>query len=117
MLISKILNYLYNEEIKIRRKLNYPPFCLIVSIRISTSDYELGNNEIEKINKYLKEKLNESYTILGPTVSFKINNIYTFKILIKYKEKQLIYKVLEEIKKHNKNKNIKLEIDFNPIRV
>ena len=36
---------------------------------------------------------------------------------IKYKEKQLIYKVLEEIKKHNKNKNIKLEIDFNPIRV
>lgn len=119
IILSKKHDYIrfYNEEIKIRRKLNYPPFCLIVSIRISTSDYELGNNEIEKINKYLKEKLNESYTILGPTVSFKINNIYTFKILIKYKEKQLIYKVLEEIKKHNKNKNIKLEIDFNPIRV
>lgn len=119
IILSKKHDYIrfYNEEIKIRRKLNYPPFCLIVSIRISTSDYELGNNEIEKIHKYLKEKLNESYTILGPTVSFKINNIYTFKILIKYKEKQLIYKVLEEIKKHNKNKNIKLEIDFNPIRV
>lgn len=107
----------YNEEIKIRKKLNYPPFCFIVAVRLLTNDYELGNTEINKVNNYLKTHLDNNFTILGPTISLKINNIYKFQCIIKYKDKEKIYEVLNNINKHYKNNKIKLEIDFNPIKI
>ncbi|MEG2351093.1 MAG: primosomal protein N', partial [Bacilli bacterium] len=32
----------YNEEIKIRKKLNYPPYCFIILIKISSKDFNTG---------------------------------------------------------------------------
>ena len=106
----------FNKEIKIRKQLNYPPFCFLVAIRLLSENFDLCNKEIDKINKYLKKRLDEKYTILGPSVSLKINNIYKFQLIIKYKNKELLYEVLNEIINYKKNK-IKLEIDFNPIRL
>lgn len=119
IILSKNHDYFrfYNEEMKIRKKLNYPPFCLLVSVRILSKDFELGSKLINKINKYLKGNLDDTYTILGPTQSFKINNIYSFKLLIKYKNRTLLYKALNDIKGHHKSKDAKLEIDFSPLRV
>ena len=119
IILSKNHDYFrfYNEEIKIRKKLNYPPFCLLVSVRILSKDFELGSKLISKINKYLEDNLDVTYTILGPTQSFKINNIYSFKLLIKYKNRTLLYKALNDIKSHHKNKDAKLEIDFSPLSV
>ena len=107
----------YNHELRIRKKLNYPPFCHIVALRIITEDYECGNSEIDKISKYLKNNLNDKYTILGPSVSLKINNTYKFQLIIKYKEKELLYEVLNRVNKNIKNKKVKFEIDFNPIKL
>ena len=119
IILSKNHDYFrfYNEEMKIRKKLNYPPFCLLVSVRILSKDFELGSKLINKINKYLKGNLDDTYTILGPTQSFKINNIYSFKLLIKYKNRTLLYKALNDIKSHHTSKDAKLEIDFSPLRV
>lgn len=107
----------YNKEIQIRKRLNYPPFTFIVAIRLLTKDFELGNNEITKVNNYLKNNLDNKYTILGPTSSLKINNIYKFQCIIKYKDKNKLYKVLNDINKHYKNNKIKLEIDFSPLKI
>lgn len=119
IILSKTHDYktFYNYEMKIRKKLNYPPFCHIVAIRIITSDYEHGNKEINKIDKYLKVNLNDKYTILGPSASLKINNTYKFQIIIKYKEKELLYEVLKDIENNIKGNKIKLEIDFSPIKL
>jgi len=107
----------YNKEISIRKKLYYPPFCHIVSIRILSSIYEKGNIEIEKIKKYLLNNLDNKYIVLGPSISIKINNIYRFQLIIKYKEKDKLYEVLNNINNNIKRNGIKLEIDFNPIRL
>lgn len=107
----------YNYELKIRKQLNYPPFCNLVSIRIISSDYENGDKEINKIKKYLCANLNDFYTILGPSVSLKINNTYKFQLIIKYKEKELLYSVLNNIENNIKNGKVKLEIDFSPIKI
>jgi len=116
---SKRHDYLnfYNKEIKIRKQLSYPPFCFIVALRVMTSDYDLGNIKIKEIDKYLRNNLDSSHSILGPTVSLKINNIYKFQILIKYKDKEKIYNVLNEVLAHYKNSKFKLEIDFNPLKI
>ncbi len=119
ILCAKDHNFLafYNMEMAIRKKLKYPPFCFIVAIRVITSNYELGNSLIDKINTYLNSNLNEEYVILGPSISLKINNRYKFQCIIKYKDKELLYKVLKDIQNHYKNSKVKLEIDFNPLKL
>jgi primosomal protein N' (replication factor Y) len=107
----------YNREILIRKKLYYPPFCFIVAVRILSKDYDKGIKAINNINSYLRSNLDSKYIILGPSVSFKVNNTYRFQCIIKYKEKEELMKVLEYINEHYKAKNIKLEIDFNPNRL
>jgi primosomal protein N' (replication factor Y) len=107
----------FNYEMSIRKKLFYPPFCFIVAIRILSNDYEIGLNEINKINKILKSKLDDKYKILGPTIFPKIKNIYSFQTIIKYKDKKQLMNVLEEIDMHYINSKVKLEIDFSPNRL
>ena len=119
ILYSKNHDYesFYNKEISIRKKLNYPPFCNIVAVRVLGSDYNIGNDNINKIRKYLESNLDDRYTILGPSISLKINNVYRFQLIIKYKEKEDLYRVLNDINSNLKKSDIKLEIDFNPVKL
>lgn len=107
----------YNKEMIIRKELFYPPFCNIVVLRIITDNYDKGNIEIDKLKKYLNDNLDNNYTILGPSISLKINNLYKFQLIIKYKDKDKLYEVLNSINNNNKLKKIRLEIDFNPVRL
>jgi len=117
--LAKTHDYIrfYNKEIQIRKLLNYPPFCFLLAIRLLTTDYDLGNKEILKINNYLKDNLDNNYTILGPNISLKINNIYKFQLIVKYKDNKQLLEVLKEIRKHYKTNKIRLELDFNPIKI
>ena len=109
----------YNEELSIRRKLNYPPFCYICLIRIISKDYSIVSKMSYKIGNYLKDKI-KNETILGPSTSniFKINNDYRFQIIIKYKDINNIRKYLYILQERFFNdKTIRLEIDFNPLKL
>ena len=109
----------YNEEMKIRKKLSYPPFYYLCMIRVVSSDYNKASEESIKISKLLRSKINNSI-ILGPSVAniFKLNNKYRFQIIIKYKNVLEIIDTLRDIEEHYfNNKDIKLEITFNPRRL
>ena len=115
---SKTNDYIsfYNEEMSIRKKLNYPPFCYIALIKIISNDYEKASKMSYKIGDYLKNNIKEE-TVLGPATAniFKINNEYRFQIIIKYKNINNIRKYLYMLEERFFNdKSIKLEIDFNP---
>ena len=51
-------------------------------------DYDLASKEIIKVKKHLEKNLSEDTIILGPTTAsmFKVNNIYRFQIILKYKK-------------------------------
>jgi primosomal protein N' (replication factor Y) len=109
----------YNNEMSIRKKLMYPPFCFIAMIRILSKDYEYGFEVSKKVGLYLRKELPNN-TILGPTMAsvFRVNNIYRFGCLIKYKQKEEVDNVLKEIMRHYENSNkIKIEVDINPMRM
>ncbi len=114
---AKNNNYLgfFKEEMKNRKLLSYPPYYYLVLIRIKGSDYSILTKEVSKIKEFLTSKL--KFDILGPSLAnpFRVNLIYRFNIIIKYKKEENIYTVLEELLDHYKTNNkIKIDIDFNP---
>ena len=109
------LNF-YNEEMDIRKKLKYPPYYFLCNIRISGKDQNNLVNEANKIKRSLERNL-ENTIILGPSSSiiFKMNNIFRYNILLKYKKEDNLYDILEKILEHYKsNVSVKVDIDFNP---
>ena len=106
----------YNKEMFIRRELKYPPFYYICYLKISGKDSDYIYREVNKIKKVLENKL-ENTIILGPSpcVIFKLNNIYRYGIILKYKKEDNLREVLDKIIDHYKdNSKLKLDINFNP---
>ncbi len=110
-------NMFFKQEMNIRKKLNYPPYCYLVSIKVISTEYEIVKNESSIIVKRLKDNLSNSL-ILGPSIgsTFKVKNTYRFGITIKYKKEDNLYPYLEKLLDYYKNNaKIKIDIDFNPI--
>ena len=106
----------YEKEMSIRRQLKYPPYFYICNVRISGKDSSYVFGEAIKIKNSFERSL-KNYIILGPTASslFRINNIFRYNIVLKYKNDVLLYNILEKIVEHYKsNCKIKVDIDFNP---
>ncbi len=109
----------YNEEMKIRKILKYPPYYYICSIKIISKDYNLASKSSYDVVNYFKQNI-KNEIILGPSVCnvFKLNNNYRFQIIIKYKDVNNILEYLTNIERHYFNKkDIKVEIDFNPLKL
>ncbi len=110
----------YNYEMNIRKKLKYPPYYYLVGIKIQSRDYNEASHEATKVASYLRKNLSEKTIILGPTIAnmFKVNNIYHFQIIIKYRFDDKLKKTLQELDKmYIINNKVKLDIDINPVTV
>ena len=105
----------YNEEMKIRKILKYPPYYNLCLIKISGKNYDELFNEGIKIVNYLKENLDN--IILGPSSCSipKINNIYYIQIIIKFKNTKDILSYLKFIQNHYTKINV--DIDLNPLKI
>ena len=109
----------YNMEMDVRKKLSYPPYYYLVSLKIISKDYEVSRDISSKVAEYLRNNLSD-VKILGPSVAsvFRMNNTYRFQIVIKYKKNDNIYKVINDLIEHYKtNSKVKIDVDFNPIHI
>ena len=109
----------YNQEIELRKMLNYPPFCDIILIRFSGKDLQ----EIQKISdvvyKKIKSVKDENINIYKPVASpiDKIKNKYRWRIIVKCKLTSKILDIInygiedERIKKY---KDTSIVVDINP---
>lgn len=107
----------FNHEMYVRKKLNYPPFCFITLIKISSKDFNYGIGEAKKISNYLKQNLKNT-SVLGPSIAsvLKVNNNYNFSVILKYKKEEKLYYFLNQIIKiYEGNAKIKVSLDFDPI--
>ncbi len=89
----------FNYEMNIRHKLMYPPYYYICSILITSTDFNVAGNGANKVKKYLDSMLDESYIVLGPSVSsiVRLNNKYRFNIMIKYKDINKLIPILRDL--------------------
>ena len=120
LICAKNHDYLsfYNEEMKIRKILKYPPFYNLCLIKIQGINATKCEEESNKIITYLRNNLKDEI-ILGPTTAMipKVNNIYHYQIIIKYKDTKKIYQYLKFINDKYANNKITVGIDFNPNKI
>lgn len=120
---NKILNFVANQdyegfyqyEMQIRKRLRYPPYYYLAQIKIKSKEYELAKKKANLVVSFLKKHLSPTSMILGPSTSnlFRINNIYHFEILIKYRKDEFLLKTLKELDElFILNKKVEIDIDL-----
>lgn len=110
----------YRSEMKIRKILKYPPYYFITSVKVKSKNYELLKNEVNKIATFIRTHIDSNSICLGPTTCpvFKVNNVFRFQIIIKYKRDSSLENTLRYLdEQYALNKDISLEIDVDPIRI
>jgi len=114
----------YENEIKSRLRLNYPPYCDVICIMVTSDDEDKGFMRISEVGKILYE-FKKGYTdrldIIDPQPApiNKIKNKFRFRIVLKIDKIDEIRNVLSEIsEKYSNDKNgIYLSIDVNPVNM
>lgn len=114
----------YENEIKSRQRLNYPPFCKIVCLMVTSEDEEKGNAKIQEIGKILSDfadKYEGRIDIVPPHAApiSKIKNQYRFRIIMKIDNMNKIKNVLNGIiDSYGGNKSgVFLSVDINPVNM
>ena len=109
----------YEEEMRIRKSLNYPPYCNLCLIKVVGKDYDSIYNEANKLSNYLKRNISK-VAVLGPSSANnpKINNNYYINIILKYKKTKSVVDSLNFIKeKYKDNRKINIDIYINPNQI
>ena len=105
----------YKQEIDIRKKLLYPPFSNMLTLKIKSINIDLVKENIVKIYKYLKLNLNENTSILGPNLLNirKLDKKYECSITLKYNKDENLDKIIKFLKSYyNKDRYVSFDIEF-----
>jgi len=106
----------YEEELAFRKKANLPPFSKLISVILSG----INQFEVMKTAKQLKHSFlaQEKIKIFGPVTApiFKIRGKYRVRLLLKYNLSIFPQKFIKDwLNINDIAKNIKLEVDVDPI--
>ncbi|BDU50280.1 replication restart helicase PriA [Haliovirga abyssi] len=110
----------YEEEINLRKELEYPPFGKIINIIISSVE---ESELFEKANEFYNLIKNSELEIYGPFEApiYKIKNRYRYQIFIKGERKEINNLKKQLKKEYNKfkikNKNVRITIDVDPVNM
>lgn len=105
----------YKQEIIVREKLKYPPFCDIILGVLSGDDEEKVKEEAERFYKIISESF-EAYKPMPAPIS-KINEQYRWRVLAKAKLDKSMLDVLASCLNEyyeEKSNDVKLSFDINP---
>lgn len=112
----------YNDEIRLRKMLDYPPFVDILNILFQAKDENLYTEVLIPLYRELKSKFGIKYQILGPSSCMisKINDYYRWQIIFKGDQDNETYnniKVLINDKLSNVKSKYKISFDVNPYSI
>lgn len=102
----------YEEEIKNREKLDYPPFRDIISLMVENSSKEKAASLSEKLFDLLNDKLRGE--LLGPVEAliFKLRNLYRYILIVKTFDSKCDLDVIKNtIEENNLWSNVKIFVN------
>lgn len=112
----------YEEQMPIRRQFNYPPYSRLVMIKLKDIDSQKLNKAADGLAKILRQVFKENF--LGPEypVVSRVKNLYIKQMMIKISKdlnsgmvKDFIRNTIEDFKRNNDFKSVKIQVDVDPI--
>jgi len=114
----------YKMEIEKRKELFYPPFSRIIRLVFRGLEESVVTKHAEKIAEILRngissDNVNNEIQILGPAPCpfSKIANNYRWHIILKSKKINGIKDIIKDFVSKQKNKNVYMEIDIDPVDI
>lgn len=106
----------YQEEVKLRQMLYYPPFCHLIKLTFQNEIEALALKTADdfktEMERYFSDSINVKIMGPAPALISKFKNIYRFNLLIKTDDFSAVNNFLRQ-KKVDTNTNV--TIDINPI--
>lgn len=113
----------YDQEILIREKRNYPPFCRLLNIIISAESEEKAVKKSRQLSLFIEEYSDKYLEKLGeaPAPLSKIRKKYRRQIILKFKSmrnREYIIQLIEKkFMKENNKKSAEIRIDVDPYKM
>lgn len=110
----------YEQEIRMRKLLIYPPYTQLLRIVCSSEAEDQVQQSALAIAHHIEEIIDaseEEIIVLGPASCpiYKIRNRFRYQIIIKCASLSLLRSIAKYILTTGVPKDVKMEIDFNPI--
>jgi len=112
----------YEDEIKLRKNLHYPPYDRLVNLHISCVSRDRGKAGIEKIGLLAKNMASAPRTgghmeILGPAAApiAKIKGRYRWQLLLKSSNIPAQNSMVEAIRAEAKKRGLEVKVDVDPM--
>jgi len=110
----------FDEELKHRKALNFPPFSRLIRFVIRSKDPKRANDQIERLAKIVKPLLSKNADILGPAECpiGTISGNHRRQIILRGPSINQLQKTVKEVLAlYDKGKDVKtyLEIDVDPV--
>ncbi|KHE67621.1 primosomal protein N' [Halobacillus sp. BBL2006] len=116
--------HFFNEEMKIRKAFNYPPYYFLTLFTVSHPNQLKVQEVTQKIVQFMQQKLSDQSHVLGPTPSAlaRINNRYRYQCMVKYKrepeQRKLVERILHYYEDEMKQENgLQITVDFQPYQL
>ncbi|EMJ87060.1 primosomal protein N' [Leptospira meyeri] len=110
----------FEWELNFRRDLFYPPFSRLARLVFRSKYEEIANKQSVVYSELLKESMDASITLLGPSQCpfYKIDNNFRYHILLKSKSITTLRNLLRETKtKFKTDSKCYIEYDLDPLEL
>ena len=89
----------YEREMKERKIRQYPPYTYLARFELTSRDQDLVDEVALELEQSLKTQLDNIAEVIGPNIPYPefFAGVYRRRILLKYKNYQKIYPILETI--------------------
>lgn len=109
----------YENEIRYRKQMQYPPFCDFIYFLLSGDQEADVKAEIESISAFIKQASLPILKTIGPAPApiAKIKNKFRYRLLLKAEHAEDFLPLLHEINRGHRESRMKnrLIIDINPV--
>ncbi|MBM7617769.1 primosomal protein N' (replication factor Y) [Weissella uvarum] len=110
----------YRYEMNLRKDWQYSPYFYTIQLKITHEQQNEAARVAYQIADWLKPHLDEQAVMLGPSMGSvaRLNNKYVYRIIIKYKKSEHLFKALDELMQTGQQlqkQKVGLVIDRDPV--
>ena len=114
----------HDKELKIRKRLNYPPFTKMIVLEIICENETHGQNAIGKLRQSLSRLVSRenSVELIGPSKAalYRLQNKFRWHLLLRGENMKQMQDILLKCHQLNESKareKVKITIDVDPLNL